>query len=154
MANVKAETFTGMFKFQEGIFNNAFDGLTNEKALIKPSEQSNHINRILGHVLHCRFMLINMLGDSSQNPFGNIYWEPNEKEYPSIEEILEQWPIICKKLENKIKTMSDEQLDAQPEEKRPSLSNIISFFIYHESYHLGQVGYARKIVGLNAMKAN
>ncbi|MDN5205573.1 DinB family protein [Fulvivirgaceae bacterium BMA10] len=155
MENLKGTTYSGLFQMQGEIFNNAFDKLSDKLALSRASDNSNHINWLLGHVLHCRFMLANMIGLQEVNPLGDQYFKAIEhKDYPGIDEIRQHWPQISEKLLNKISSMSNEDLDTRPAENKPSLSDIISFFIYHEAYHLGQIGIVRKIIGMEALKSN
>lgn len=153
--NTKGATFSGMFTFQEGIYHHALDNLKKEDALKRPTEHSNHINWLLGHILHCRFMLANMLGIKAENPFGNTYWTAIEnKDYPGLNDLVTQFPGISSLLVERLAGMSNEQLDATPAKGQPSLAEMVAFFIYHEAYHIGQIGYARKAIGLGAMKSN
>lgn len=153
--NAKAELFSSMLQFQAGIFQNALKDLTEELALVRPSGRSNHINWLLGHILHCRYMLANMLEADAENPFGNTYWTAIEdKEYPSVEAVVSQLPIVSEKLLEKLSEMEESALVRVISPGRPALADIVSFFIYHEAYHLGQIGYARKLVGMEAMQSH
>ncbi|GJM34717.1 MAG: hypothetical protein DHS20C18_37180 [Saprospiraceae bacterium] len=155
ISNSKAETFIGMFQFQGGIFHNALENLEQEDALKRPSENSNHINWLLGHIVHCRYMLANMLGVKAENPFGKTFWTAIEnKDYPTIKEVVSQFPEISNKLLDKISSIGNEAFDAKPSPDQPSTADLVSFFIYHEAYHIGQIGYARKLIGLEAMKSH
>ena len=154
-SNVKAATFSGMFQFQGTIYDNAQANLTEAQAMQRPTEHNNHMNWLLGHVLHCRYMLANMLGVQAENPFGQRYWtEIEDGEYPTVAEVVQHFPAISKQLTEALNGLSDAQLDARAAEDKPSLTEIVSFFVYHEAYHLGQLGYARKALGMDAMKAN
>ncbi len=152
---VKAELFATFFQYQAGIFQNALMELTEENVLKRPSDRSNHINWILGHILHCRYMLAGRLGLDVESPFGDTYWKAIEdKKYPKMEEVVNDFPKISEKLIQQIKSKSDEELDHRAAQDQPSLADMLSFFSYHEAYHLGQIGYARKIIGLEAMKSH
>jgi uncharacterized damage-inducible protein DinB len=153
--NSKAEVFCGMFQFQGGIYNNALEGLSEKDALGRVLEKSNHTNWLLGHVLHCRYMLANMLGVQESNPFGKIYWgKMDEKNFPSFAEVTKHFPVISIKLIEKLSSLTDTELDAKPTADKPSLTEIISFFVYHEAYHIGQIGLTRKLIGLEPLKSN
>jgi uncharacterized damage-inducible protein DinB len=153
--HVKAETFSGMFQFQHGIFENALDNLSDAIALKSLPGTSNHMNWLLGHIVHCRFMLSGMIGLQQSNPFGNMYWSAvAEAPYPTVEEIARQMTEISKSMTDKIGELSDDELMARANEQTPSLNDIISFFAYHEAYHLGQIGLVRKGVGLGTLKSN
>lgn len=153
--NTKAKIFGGMFKYQGGIYQNALKDLTDERALKRPSDKSNHTNWLLGHILHCRFMLANMIGVKTENPFGKMYWNAIvDKGYPTVKEVVDNFLKLNDELLDKLDGMSDSELDAKPAADKPSLTDVISFFVYHEAYHLGQLGYARKIIGLEALKSH
>ncbi len=153
--NVKAELFSSMFQFQGGIYKNALENLTDELAHQRPSDKSNHTNWLLGHILHCRYMLANMIGVEAKNPFDKTYWGAIEdKTYPEINEVTKHFPSISSLLVDKLSSMTDAELDAKPAPDKPSTADIVSFFVYHEAYHLGQIGYARKMIGLEALKSN
>jgi hypothetical protein len=151
----KSETLRGMFLFQRGIFENALDGLSDVAALKRISDTSNHMNWLLGHIVHCRFMLAGIVGIRESNPFGNTYWSGiEEKAYPNVSEVVLQMNSISEKLMAKLASLSDEALDATLGPDQPVLGDVISFFSYHEAYHLGQVGMVRKLVGLGSLKSN
>jgi uncharacterized damage-inducible protein DinB len=149
----KAETFKHMFQFQMGIFNNALENLDDKKALIRMTNNTNHMNWLLGHILHCRYMLLNMLGNNEQNPFGQLYWTAIEdKPYPKIQEVISLMPGISQRLDATLSSLNDEKIEQENEDKS-SLEGTLVFFAYHEAYHLGQLGLLRKAVGLGALKS-
>jgi hypothetical protein len=154
-ANVKSELFCHMLEYQGGIFQNAFDNLTDEFALIRPSERSNHSNWLLGHIVHCRFMLAGMIGLEVKNPHEEIYWQAIDNiAYPSIERLNADFKNISSLLINEIGNLTDESLEDNSVAHQPPLAEWISFFAYHEAYHLGQIGYLRKLIGMESLKSN
>ncbi len=151
----QAEVMVAMLNFQSGIYNNAYEELTNEKSFERPGKNSNHINWLLGHILTCRYMLANICGVEDQDPYNKMYFPKLEEanDYKTIEEIKSHWEGISNKLVNVISELTDEELHTEI----PNMGtryDLINFFIYHEAYHLGQIGYARKLAGLRAMKSN
>jgi len=144
-----------MFKFQGGIYQNALEDLTEELALKRPSNKSNHANWLLGHILHCRYMLANMIGAKAENPFDEVYCDAIENgDYPTVEKVFAQFPIISEKVLDRLSGLTDSELDAKPAHDKPALADIVSFFVYHEAYHIGQLGYVRKLIGLAPMKSH
>ncbi len=151
----KLEVFKDMLAFQERIFHNVFKGLTDKVAIQRPHHQGNHSNWLVGHIVHCRYMLASMLGMEVAQPFGQLYWEPvsTEKKYPGLEEIKSNFDGISKGLSAQLDGMSDREL-LNTQKGQPALKEIIPFFIYHEAYHLGQLGYVRKWIGLEPLISN
>ncbi len=151
-----ASAYAEMLSMQAGIFNNAFDGITNKDALKRPNNQVNHLNWLLGHLATCRFMLLNLIGGRESDPYFNIYFKSisGETNYPNLDAIKENWEKATGLLMEKVASLSDEQMDTEIPGKGGKPKDFISFFIYHEAYHLGQAGYARKFLGLPPLKSN
>jgi uncharacterized damage-inducible protein DinB len=148
--------YIDLLAMQAGIFHNAFDGIKDSDALIRPNEQVNHINWLLGHLATCRFMLFNLLGGKEPDPNFNFYFKTisDELPYPSLNEIKKTWVKASSLLNEKIGSFSDDELISELPGKGGSVKDFISFFVYHEAYHLGQIGYARKYLGLPPLKSN
>jgi uncharacterized damage-inducible protein DinB len=151
----KASVYTGMLDMQAGIFNNAFDGINDKDAVKRPNEQVNHLNWLLGHLATCRLMLLNLIGGNAADPYFNIYFKSisEENKYPSLKEIKENWDFATNLLIEKIESISEEEMETEIPGKGGGPRDFISFFIYHEAYHLGQIGYARKLLGLPVLKS-
>lgn len=153
--NSKSLAFNQVLKQQDHIFQNAMAGLNEKQALQRPSDNTNHINWLLGHILHCRYMLANMLGEAVENPFGKTYFSPiTNGDYPTVHQIAELWPAVTEKLTQKIAAFTEAGLDERSNPEGPAPSDLIAFFIYHEGYHLGQIGFIRKLLGFEPMKTN
>ena len=145
-----------MLEIQSGIFNNAFEKINDQEALLRPNDQVNHINWLLGHIVTCRFMLFNLLGGNESDRYFNLYFKAiNENaKYVSLEEIMTQWNKITKLLICRVESITDEEMNNIIPGKDGRPKDFLSFFIYHEAYHLGQIGYARKYLGLGVLKSN
>lgn len=150
-----ASAYTDMFNMQAGIFNNAFDGINDKDAVKRPNEQVNHLNWLLGHLATCGLMLLNLIGGKAADPHFNIYFKAisDETKYPSLAEIKDNWDFGTKLLIEKIESISEEEMETEIPGKGGRPKDFISFFVYHEAYHLGQIGYARKFLGLPVLKS-
>jgi len=151
-----ASAYTDMFNMQSGIFNNALDGINDKDAVKRPNEQVNHLNWLLGHLATCRLMLLNLIGGKAADPYFNIYFKAisGETKYPTLQEIKDNWDFATKLLIEKIESITEEEMETEIPGKGGRPKDFISFFIYHEAYHLGQIGYARKFLGLPVLKSN
>jgi len=151
-----SSAYTDLLKMQAGIFYNAFEGITEKDALKRPNEKVNHINWLLGHLATCRFMLLNLIGGKEADPYFNIYFTAinTQTNYPSINDIRANWEKGSVLLFEKINSLSEEEMETPIPGKGGMPKDFISFFIYHEAYHLGQIGYVRKFLGLPVLKSN
>jgi hypothetical protein len=100
-------------------------------------------------------MLLNLIGGNAADPYFNIYFKAisGETNYPSLNEIKDNWDFATKLLIEKIESITEEEMEAEIPGKGGRPKDFISFFIYHEAYHLGQIGYARKFLGLPVLKS-
>ena len=148
--------YTDQLIMQAGIFNNAFEGITDKDALKRPNNQVNHLNWLLGHLATCRFMLLNLIGGKENDPYFNLYFKAiaDDTRYPALSVIKNNWELATRLLTEKIETLSDEEMNSEIPGKGGRPKDFISFFIYHEAYHLGQVGYARKFLGLPVLQSS
>lgn len=152
-ASPAAEALLSLFQLQNGIFENALDGLDDATALSRPG-QVNHINWLLGHITTCRYMLAKHIGLELEDPNGKLYFTKisDLAVYANLEEIKQNWNAITLPLFNFIGSLSDAALKKEIPGTGNSVKSLIAFFAYHEAYHLGQIGYARKLLGVQAMR--
>ena len=148
-----AAFFGDQFQMQTGFFDKAVEGINQGHSLKRMNEKINHISWITGHIVSCRYMLCGMLGVKASEPFpeffGNLKGIDESFSYPNLDELTADMPAITKELTKKLSEMSDEEL--QKEAFGGKLVDIIQFFIYHEAYHIGQIGILRKALGYEAI---
>lgn len=150
-----ADTLIRAFQLQDGIFHNALADITDEQALMRPNDRTNHYNWLLGHVATCRCMLANAIGLRVENPHGDLYFKAiGDYHYRDMADIQALWESISVRLTDYLAGLSREELDAHVEGMPVSRLDMIVFYQYHEAYHLGQMGLLRKVLGLPAMQSN
>lgn len=148
------QILAGQFQLQNGIFQNALDKIDDEMALQRPSEQVNHINWLLGHLVTCRYMLANNIGLKIEDPNGKLYFSPiTDGPYPKIAEVVSLWKEIGPALLDYMSALSPDELLADLG-NGATKKDIIQFFAYHEAYHLGQIGFACKQLTGEAVKSH
>ena len=150
-----ATALLAVLKQQESIFNNAYEGITHEDSLRKPEGTPNNINWYIGHITTCRFMLAGMLGCSIKDPNNSRYFKSiTDGDYLPLDSFKKDWEEVTQVLYDKLNSISGEEMVKEIEGQNAALIDYISFFIYHEAYHLGQIGLTRRLLGLPIMKAN
>jgi DinB superfamily len=152
-------TTIAQLELQTMLYNNCVDGWNDADAAKRPG-QANHVKWIAGHLVSTRYMMANLLGLGVQEPFPALFENGKGRQedatYPSMAELTKDWNGISAKVINKLKSMSDAELNAAAPFPTPAgdgtLKGTFGFFAHHEAYSIGQLGYARRIAGMEAMK--
>jgi DinB superfamily len=145
-----------IYQVNSRLFENAIDGLSPEQLVKAASEASNPILWIAGHVANTRFGLSAMLGRKLHRPWGDIFnrsaTRPDADGYPELSVIRGAWTEVGAALMARFEELTDTDLGAPSPRPFPipdkSLRGAIAFLAYHEGYHLGQMSYVRKWLGL------
>jgi uncharacterized damage-inducible protein DinB len=109
-------------------------------------------------MVESRYYILKVLGDKASSPFADrVGWKAIEEipELPTLEEIDSAWTEVAALVDQKLRSLTREQLDAPHETQMPIESKtklgIVGFMAQHDSYHLGQLSILRKSAGLPAM---
>lgn len=149
------------FRMHTQSFKNALDGITEEAALKRIDNNTNHVVWMTGNIIACRYWIGGMLGLKSEDPYEALFKEgralDESLDYPSLEALKKNFTEISPGVYEKLLVATDEQLD----EPRPmsmnvsffeeNVLNMIGMCIGREDYLLGQIGLMRKILGLKGM---
>ncbi|MCB0531043.1 MAG: DinB family protein [Lewinellaceae bacterium] len=150
-----ADSLIRTLQLQDNIFHNAFEDITPEQALERPNLQTNHYNWLLGHVTTCRYQLANAIGLQLKDPLDDLYFKPiGNYPYKSLDAIREAWKQVSGPLSEHLANFEQEDLYVQATGMPVARIDLLVFYLYHEAYHLGQMGILRKVLGLNAMQSN
>lgn len=121
------------------------EGITNEEALIFPNGEANCMNWVLGHLIHIRNPLLNILGeepvwDSEKFSCYNRGEIPLERkdEFVSFDDLKS----YLKQSQDRLNSKLDKMESFNPEQIKD-----ISTLCFHEIYHSGQLGYIRRVLG-------
>lgn len=109
------------------------------------------ITWLVGHLLHYRYFVLNLLGDERESPFGETFTEDatDGSDYPSIAEIHRHWAELAPDFQAALETRTEADWEASgagPHEERTAREQVV-FFAWHEGYHMGCLGAMRKAMG-------
>jgi uncharacterized damage-inducible protein DinB len=143
------------FSLNTGSLEKAVADLSPEQWLGRPSDHSNHIAWIVGHVIWARQALINRVGGQWSCPGIEVFARSAKLEesssYPSPEELMALWRDSAVALDATLVELTPEALAAPAPPGPPSPDGKVSGFIgvlaWHETYHLGQIAYLRSWLG-------
>lgn len=145
----------GLYTQNSGFLQKVVADLTPEQWLARPSDHSNHITWIAGHLIWSRHALINRIGGSWSCPgleaFARSKKIDESASYPAPESLLDLWRDSAVALDATLSALTPEALEAPAPPRPPSPDGKVSGFIgvlaWHETYHLGQIAYLRSWLG-------
>lgn len=149
-----------LFYINTKLFINCMEGVTQELFLKRTDANINNIAFLASHLLDARFFMGSIAGLQLVNPFKEIFdriKSPDQiDEFPRAEEIINVWKEISLPIESRFKEITEAELLEEgpiqlPLSERTVLGGL-TFFIQHESYHIGQIALLRKFLGLPAMR--
>jgi hypothetical protein len=139
------------------LYIKAMSGVQATEAMRRPGEQSNPLLWLAGHLTQFRSRLLTLLGVPRDFPWPGIFDTgakvgPAEI-YPRPEELVVVWEELSALLMERLGTLTEADLATPPAARVPStdatLRGAIGYFSLHEAYHVGQMGYVRKWLGLS-----
>jgi uncharacterized damage-inducible protein DinB len=137
------------------------EGFTQEESRRLPEGGGNSILWVLGHILYCRDMILGELGEKAflsegeTKPFvrGAPLLEAKD-EAISMDRLMDGLKRTSESLLEKLGPLDDESLGRalNPDQfpvpvKEFTLGVWLTVFLFHESYHAGQVGTLRRAMG-------
>ena len=153
---------TEILRLNTRLFRNCLDGVTEEQAQRRPSASTNSAAFVAAHVAEARFFLLKMLGAEQPSPLA-AYLEgarsiEDVKRFPPVAELQRAWTTASHALRARLDTMTAAELDASVVSPFPlpisdlTALSLLTFFVQHDSYHIGQLAMLRKHAGLPAMQ--
>lgn len=144
------------FRITTNLFIKAMSEVEPQRAMTRPGPVSNPLLWLAGHVTHFRSRLLTLLGIPRDFPFGSLFDTGSKvgppESYPKPEEIVAIWEEFSELLMDRLAVLTEEELNAPPLARVPTtdatLRGAIGYFSLHEAYHVGQMGYVRKWLGM------
>jgi DinB family protein/activator of Hsp90 ATPase-like protein len=142
-------------KLNGGLMKSALDGLSPADWWHRPTERTNPILWIFGHVVATRASLAGMLGDPIETGWDKKFARGAEllpaEQYPPVQEIERVNRDAVDRLKQRFAALTDDELGGPPTVSTlpgvTTLAEQLAFFAFHESYHVGQMAYVRKSLG-------
>ena len=148
-------TIASMFKTNAQVFDKATQGIAPEKWLVRPSQNSNHLTWIAGHVVVHRAIVGKMLGLEWSAPWEQLFARGAKlaapEQYPGPAELQRSFREMSEKVASAFPGISEETLRKPVPKEQPSLDGTlggsVALLCLHESVHVGQMTYLRKCLG-------
>jgi hypothetical protein len=145
------------FRETTRLYVRALDGVTRDALLTRPGPRSNPLIWVAGHLVQQRTRLLGALGPARQIPWDDLFGTGSMigdlQRYPGIGELDAVWRSATEELLRRLETMTASSLFAPPPDwlrtQDGTLLGALSFAAMHEAYHVGQMGFLRKWLGLD-----
>lgn len=149
------EHIANMFKANTDIVSKAVADVPNEDWFRAPSDDSNHLMWVMGHLVVHRGMTLKLLGGQWDTPWASLFARGAarvaDQEYPSHEEIKAAWQQVSADLVPAVRNAPTDLLSNAPAQGMPTfdgkVSGTVSLLAFHDAYHAGQVAYLLKWLG-------
>jgi hypothetical protein len=157
--NVVLENIIGSLKLSSILLKQSVKDMKSEDMMVRPDDKANSVQFIVGHMIVSRYHMCQLLGDTDKHPFGKLFDRgedvDNSAEYPTVSDLKKEWDKVTSKLTDILNNVTDEKLSEKSPIEFPfpdkTLLGGIAFLTYHETYHIGQLAYNRRILGYDKL---
>lgn len=158
----KLDIIIPAFRLHSQAFLLVLDEISEEDALKRIENKTNHIIWMVGNFLDMRFAMGNVLGLSEEFEYKDFFFQgkilDETLQYPTLQQLKDSFHRISPLVYQKLLSASDEDLekafpmgmniDFFPE----NVLNFVGMCIGREDYLCGQIGLMRRILGYEGMK--
>lgn len=144
-----------IFTINDSLASRSFDKVAPGDLWRRPTDRSNPMLWILGHMVSTRVQILKMCGDSFDTGWGDLFARGanlgSAAGYPTQEAVQAVSRDVNGRLYAALGRLTDEDL-ARPALRTPTpavttIADQIAFLVMHDTYHVGQLAYARKALG-------
>ena len=145
---------------QTALFKNAVEGISISDAHNRLNTKANHIAWLAGSLVQQRFETVNLftgnneLKQQADDLFKDFQGIKDDVTYPSFEQYLADWDKISPILKAEIENAESAKLDSKIEfpEMTITVLEMLTFVMYREANHIGQIALWRRLLGYEPMK--
>jgi hypothetical protein len=141
------------------LFIRSLNGVREDQVLMRPGPSSNPMLWVAGHLVQSRTQLLRAFGPPRQLPWENLFATGSlvgdALIYPSIGEVEAVWRSASQELMRRLESAPPNRFDEPAPDwlvtRDHTLGGAINYAVYHEAYHIGQLGFIRKWLGHDAV---
>lgn len=116
---------------------------------------------MLGHIVWTRCRVLGLAGEATTYPwldkFAGGARQSEGSDYPTLRELGAAYSEVSEAMNRRLEGLSDavllEAVDDVPGEQEPTLRGVLTFWVWQDCYHLGQVGSILTTLGLTDFEA-
>ena len=149
-----------IFDMNTALLTKAFDGVGDDHLWHRTSRDNNPMLWIAGHMVGTRALMLQLLGNPIDTGWGPLFARGvsvgEEEKYPTKAAVMAMHAEVAGRVQATLAglpaTLLAREATAGP--KPGSVRTVgdqLGFFALHDSYHLGQLAYIRKALGLSSL---
>jgi len=144
-----------IFTINDSLASRSFEKVPAEDLWRRPTDRSNPMLWILGHMISTRAQIPKMFGDPCDTGWGDLFARGanlgSAAGYPTHEAVQAVSQDVNRQLYATLGGLTAADL-ARPPLRTPTpaittIADHIAFLVMHDTYHVGQLAYARKALG-------
>jgi uncharacterized protein YndB with AHSA1/START domain len=144
-----------IFRTDDWLITRALDGLDEAELWNRPTDRTNPLLWIVGHVVQTRAHALGLVGRAFDTGWGPLFDRGAALQalsaYPALPAVNEMRTKVTAAWLDALASLSDERLASPavgpPLPNSKTIADQIGFFAMHDAYHAGQMGYIRKALG-------
>lgn len=156
--NASLKPLLSIYLVNSRLLSNSFKDVSEVLSLKRPNKKTNSMMFLLLHTMDARYYMLKELGVDIKNPFAKyVDWAntiEDIKDYPSLKKVLVEWENLESILIDTLYRVSAKKLKTKTKAEFPGgtdILNMIAFLAEHEAYHVGQLAFIKKFLGLKAV---
>jgi len=154
--NQSLQAIAEQYNLNTALLDRVLRDFNEDKIHAHPIGKANPAHWILGHITASRFAIARMIGLEMkvawEDKFGQDVTVEDAGQYPSTKEVRAAFTEVSEAMRERFEELTAEDLAGdvawQPPGMDKTVRGALNFLAFHESYHLGQIGYIRKLVDL------
>jgi len=144
-----------IFKLNNTMVARGLEGLSDEEVWRRLAESGNPMVWLVGHLTEARAGMLSAMGTPFDCGWGRVFQRgsmlADRGGYPSRDVIQGAWRATHAAMRDAFSAVTPDRLSAavarRPVPGVETLADLIAFCGFHESYHVGQMGFIRKQLG-------
>ena len=153
--NLRVKPLVQILQFDEWLVARAGEALSAEDFTRRVEDRGNSYAWIFSHIVDARYLMARLIGLEGEFPYTELFVQgaahPAASLLPPRAEIEQHWEQVSARLIDRLGALTDTDLDADSGRDFPhgdrTVSGGLSLLCLHESYHVGQLGYLRVLLG-------
>ena len=155
--NPSMQTVLNTFRVGSGLLEKGISTLDDAAAAQIVVDNTNPTVWLVGHLLMSRWYLLGLFTEPEELPWASVLgkkYDPSAV-YPTVAELKEAWTNVSDALFEQMERASDDHYEKGIDWNLPNGDKTVRgaclFYCYHEGWHLGQIAYARKGMGMEGL---